>query len=98
MSNKRNARRPGQRVRAEVSRKPKKVTKAMCAAIAALPAERDRKEKERYWKKPTKAEARDRERRIRRWRLGSRGAAPPRKQRKPRTKYGKTFWEHSHDV
>ena len=94
MSNKRNRRRLGQRVRAEISRKPKVITKSRSAVFAALPAERERKEKDRYWKMPTKAERQAREKRIRRiLRLGK-----PRKVRKPRTNYGNTFWSHSHDA
>jgi hypothetical protein len=94
VSNKRNRRRTGQRVRSEIDRKPKRATKAMEAFVASLPVERERKESERYWKKPTKAERQEREKRIRRiLRLGK-----PRKVRKPRTKYGRTYWSHSHDV
>lgn len=86
MSNKRNRRRGGQRVRSEVSRKPTKITKAAQALVAAQPAERKRK-----------AEARD----FEKWRrtVGKRHwLGKPRRQRKPRTSYGHTFWNHSHDV
>lgn len=95
MSNKRNKRRRGQQVRAEISRKPKRITKAMSMLVASQPAERKRKESERYWKRPTKPERQEREKRIRRWRLGT---GRPRKVRKPRTKYGRTYWNHSLDV
>ena len=94
MSNKRNNRRHGQRVRSEINRKPRRVTKSTDHFLASLPAERARKESQRYWKRPTKAEARVREKMIRRWRVSGK----PRKQRKPRTNYGHTYWSHSHDV
>lgn len=98
MSNKRNRRRRGQRVRAEISRKPTIVTKAKSEFLAAMPAERKRKEEQRYWCKPTKAERLEREKHVRRWLLGRAGNNPPRAPRKPRTTYGRTFWQHSHDA
>jgi hypothetical protein len=97
MSNKRNRRRDGQRVRSEIDRKPKHVTKAMEVFVASLPAERERKAEERRRKRPTNEEKQEREKRIRRWRLGTRGAAPPRKPRKQRKKYGNTYYTHSLD-
>jgi len=97
MGNKRNHRRTSQRVRAEISRKPKRVTKAQEAFVAALPKERARKESERYWKKPTKHERQAREKRIRRWKLGRRGNNPPRKPRKRRTSVKKYLPTHSLD-
>lgn len=92
MGNKHNRRRVGQRVRSEISRKPKHVTAAQDAFLASLPKERLRKENERRRKKPTKAERRRHEKLIRRWRL--RG---PNKVRKPRTNYGATYRRHSLD-
>jgi len=90
VSNKQNPRRARQRVRSEIRRKPVIVTAAMSAMFAAIPAERERKERERR-------HARDRQRGIdrirRRWALQG-----PRAKRKPRTNYGNTFWKHSHDV
>ena len=90
MSNKRNRRRKGQRVRAEVSRKPVKITKATSALIAAQPAERERKERVRQRERPTK-EAR--------WRRGWITGVNPvrRRERKSRVNYGKTWREHTLD-
>lgn len=93
VSNRRNPRRSQQRVRYERSRKPVVHTKAMDAFVAAQPLERERKERIRYYTKPTKAERQWSEKLRRRWAL--RGPRPP---RKPRTKYGHTFWTHSLDV
>lgn len=93
MSNKRNTRRRRQRVRHEKSRRPVVITKAMDAFIAKQPGERNRKERERYYKKPTKAERKAREKR---WRDLVLHATPTR--RKPRKVHGATFWGHSHDV
>lgn len=67
MSNKRNKRRKGQRVRSEIDRKPVVVTKAKSTFIALQPSERKRKAERRYFKKPTKDERREREMGRRRW-------------------------------
>jgi hypothetical protein len=88
VSNKRNPRRGGQQVRAEVSRKPVKVTKAMGAFVASQAEARERKERLRYWQHPTKVERRERELRVRRMRLGRRGNLVQRKPRKRRTNTG----------
>jgi hypothetical protein len=100
VSNKRNRRRSGQRVRAEVSRKPVRITKAATALIAAQLAARERKAQERFAK--TKSERKRRAKLLRRRWLGK-----PRKvrkeyradgERKPRRVYGNTYWNHSHDI
>lgn len=102
MSNRCNKRRSRQRIRAEIDRKPKRITKAMVAFVASLPAERERKEELRYWRRPTKKERRERElwhrrrftgkvKRLRKeYRVG-----PNAKRRKV---YGRTWWNHSLDV
>jgi hypothetical protein len=99
VSNKRNRRRAGQRTRSEASRKPVRAAKAASALIAAQPAERARKERQRYWTKPTKTERRTRELQIRRWR--NRTKRPRREDLNPakrRRVYGNTFWRHNDDV
>jgi hypothetical protein len=93
MSNKRNTRRRGQRVRSEVNRKPGKVTKAMEAFITAQPAERDRKAEVRL----RKASRRAWDKAVNRYRF----LGKPRKRvrfDKPRRVYGNTYRTHSLDM
>lgn len=89
MSNKRNPRRRRQRVRSEIERKPKIITKSMATVFAAIPAERERKAVEHEREQFRLAN----EKRIRRW--AREVAWTPRKLR---TNYGHTYWTHSHDI
>jgi hypothetical protein len=66
----------------------------MDAFIAAQPAERERKIEARRWGDflaPTRKQIKARSRTL----LHMRGYHW---RRKPRTKYGRTYWNHSHDV
>ena len=88
MSNRRNPRRARQRIRAELRRKPVVITKAMASFIDGQAGERARKA----------ARARDVVRAREREKWWQRYLRTPRKERKPRTVYGRTFWNHSNDA